>query len=93
MVREISQYLPNHEEISRYIPDHKAFDAKVVQGIEVPWISLKLFNAKEDTTAQYIATTNSISIMDSNFEHLIYFDGLLKPLLVIKSKLQRVKRQ
>ena len=50
-------------DISRYIPDHEAFDAKAVQGIELPWKSLKLF---EDTTIIYIVTINSISIMGSN---------------------------
>ena len=60
---------PVVREISRYIPDHKAFDAEV----------LKLPDAKEDTITPYIATTNSISIVGSNFELLIYFYGLLKP--------------
>ena len=49
------------------------FDAKAIQGIDVPWKSLKLFDAKEDITALYIATTNSISIMGPNCEVLIYF--------------------
>ena len=54
---------PVVREISQYIPDHKAFDAEV----------LKLLDAKEDTITPYIATTNSISIVGSNFKLLIHF--------------------
>ena len=75
VVREISGYIYISPTTGIYpdIPDHKAFDANAVQGIEVPCKSLKLFDTKEDTTTLYIATTNSISIMGSNFKLLIYF--------------------
>ena len=40
---------------------------------------------QKDTTALYIATKKSISIMGSNFEVLIYFYGLLKTVTTHKN--------